>query len=151
MNDNIQKIYTDGACRNNGTQYAKGGWAFVVSVNGVQTHADSGAITEGATNNVAELTAILKALEYCEKDSIIYTDSAYIQRCHNERWYKNWIRNGWQRRVKNSWVAVANKELWEQIIKLWDEKNISVLKVAGHSGDWFNEMADKLARQSVGN
>lgn len=147
---NKQIIYTDGACRNNGTPNAKGGWAFVVSVNGKETHSQSGCITENPTNNVAELRAVLEALKYCDKEAVIKSDSAYVCNCLNQKWYVKWIRNNWKRRDGTQWKPVLNRELWEEIITLFLSKKVKIEKVAGHSGDWFNERADELATKSIG-
>ena len=76
-------IYTDGATSNNGYKNAVGGWAYVIiNESGNIMAQDSGQINE-ATNNICELTAIIKACEAVEKiidqdeKVIVYSDSAY--------------------------------------------------------------------------
>jgi len=75
-------IYTDGACKNNGSHNAKAGIGIHFSLkNKIKLNDISEKlICEKPTNNKAELTAILKALQLCNENNIneniiIYTDS----------------------------------------------------------------------------
>jgi ribonuclease HI len=145
-------IYTDGACSQNGTW--KGGWGVVIVVgdeNKILHTFDGSAID--TTNNAMELTAFKRALEFCHIHSnedyefIIYSDSAYILNCFDQKWYVNWRKNGWRNAKKE---PVANKELWESILWTYEELlsdnvDITLVKVKGHSGNKYNELADKLA------
>ena len=144
------EIYTDGACSGNGKENAVGGWAFVVVKKGKQEHSEYGGET-GTTNNQMELTAVLKALLYFEKnmnltDTLrIKSDSAYIIDCLNKGWYKKWKLNGWK---NSSGEPVKNRELWENILGSIDnigKSTIDFIKVKGHSGNKYNEIADVLA------
>ena len=40
---------------------------------------------------------------------------------------------------------VKNKDLWCDIIKLFELDNVNFYKVSGHSGNKFNELVDKIA------
>jgi len=55
------EVYSDGS--SNGKSGGIGGWAFVVVVDGVKVHEDSGA-EPNATNNTCEVLAASKGLEY---------------------------------------------------------------------------------------
>lgn len=145
------EIYTDGATSKNGYAGAKGGWAFVIAdgINPEPYH-EYGAIL-GATNQQMELMAAIKALDYLEKiefnfdtDINIYSDSAYLCNCFSQNWWGNWEKNGWRNAKKE---PVANKELWQELIAQYKEAptKIHFIKVPGHAGNRFNEMADKLA------
>ena len=77
------KIYTDGACIGNP---GPGGWAAVLLIEGNKKEIFGG--EKLTTNNRMELTASIKALEYCvEKEGKqsslkqieIYTDSTYVK------------------------------------------------------------------------
>ena len=111
-------IYTDGSCHGNP---GAGGWAVVIltdSREGSTTLHNGAANT---TNNQMELTALYNALAYLPQTTdicaTIYTDSAYIVNCIKQRWYDKWRQNGWKTATKQ---PVANKELWEKILELWD-------------------------------
>jgi len=131
MNDGYDaKIWTDGACVRNGTPRAKAAWAFV---SGKTERA--GLIEGKQTNNIAEGTAILKALEWAGekgfKKILLHTDSQIS--LFNLK--------------KPASKVIANREIFEQIEKLIAEFNLSIdyKKVLGHSGDPNNERADGLA------
>lgn len=88
------------------------------------------------TNNIAELTAILVALQEVKKPDLpvrIYTDSSYALGL-----------------LVKGWKAKANQELVEEIRGLLPRfSNLVFVKVKGHSGFEENEKADKLATSAV--
>lgn len=120
-----------------------------------------GSFGEDVTNNIAELTAMIKAMEYVKsiRDGLltvkIMTDSEYVRK-GLEEWVDKWQSQNW---VKPDGTDVANKELWCQLLTLRDslqEPNVNgdVLKltiswVRGHSGDVGNTRADMLATRGV--
>ena len=59
----------------------------------------------------------------------IFADSAYLMNCFREKWYENWRRNGWKTSNK---TEVENRDLWEALLQLIDEHNISFYRVKGH-------------------
>lgn len=133
------KIYTDGACSGNP---GIGGWGAIL-ISG-QHKKEISDYSDNTTNNRMELTAVIKSLEVlkepCEID--IFTDSKYV---HNgiTQWIINW--------KKNNWKKVKNTDLWQQLDKLvmdLDHK-INWHWVKGHNGDYFNEIADKLATTEI--
>lgn len=102
---------------------------------------------ETQTNQRAELTAILRALQTIDltQDVEIRTDSKYSIQCVTE-WYINWERNGWKTRagpVKNQdLVQLVRDKLEER------EKNgagTQFIWVKGHDTDQGNIAADRLA------
>lgn len=146
-------IYTDGAVSKNGTEDAYGGFGFVCVETNMQYHGP----VLNATNQKCELQGVIHACKYAEgalngdyKDSFpqgtveIRSDSAYIINCYNQGWYKNWRTNGWKNSKKE---PVANKELWELLIPYFENPHFNFTKVRGHSGDRYNELADKLANR----
>lgn len=138
------KIYTDGACRANGTKNALGGWAYTIIYND-EVRLDGWGNEKGTTNNRMEMMAVIEALKNfvdLDKDIILYTDSAYIHNCMKQKWYINWQKNGW---VNATREPVKNKDLWEQIIPYFSNPLIHFEKVKGHNGDRYNEYVDRLA------
>lgn len=142
------EVYTDGSCSVNS---GEGGWGYIVIINGEQVRAASGAAT-ATTNNRMELTAVLEAVAWIkevfpgELSYNIYTDSAYICNCFKDKWYEKWQVNGWKSATR---TAIKNKDLWEPLIDafLHGEHVFFVLKVAGHSDNYYNNLADNLARE----
>lgn len=150
MNSDNVFIWTDGAVYRNGSG-ADGGFAFLV-VHKQVTEPFYGYLPSGATNNIAELTAILRGLEKVlenglqEKHVIVKTDSQYSINCVT-KWAKKWEANGW---VTASGSPVKNVELIKEIVTAKSFfSNIEFHWVRGHSGIELNERADELASQAI--
>jgi ribonuclease HI len=143
-------IYTDGACSGNP---GPGGWGVVVIDDTNYPIYEINGNEKDTTNNRMELQGFLAALTWCcaktdQNDAIkIYTDSAYIFNCFHDKWYTKWQTNGW---VNASKQPIANKELWQSILQQYNlvKNEITICKVAGHSGNEWNEYVDKLAVQA---
>ena len=100
------------------------------------------------TNQRAELTAILRALDTTprDRDVTIVTDSQYSINCVTA-WSMNWRRNGWK---TSSGKLVENKDLVENILAKIEERNglqsqTQFEWIKGHNKDPGNEAADRLA------
>lgn len=143
------RIYTDGACSENP---GPGGWAAVFN-DEYDCQTISGG-EESTTNNRMELKAVIKAFEKILNhpkgaEFELFSDSAYVVNSINNGWIDKWLLNDWKTTKGDS---VKNKDLWEQFIELNREikdRNISVklVKIKGHSGNTFNELVDKLAKE----
>ena len=77
----------------------------------------------------------------------IFTDSTYLKNGIT-LWIKNWEKNGWKSANKN---PIKNKDLWVKLSKLVEKQSISWKWVKAHSGNKFNELADKLATEAINN
>ena len=136
------KVYTDGACSGNGKEGAIGGWAFcVIGENDELIHSESGAEVN-TTNNRMEFTAMLRALQWAEKNlnnNFIeyYTDSALLYNTLTQ-WIEGWKNNGWKRKTGE----IKNLDLVKQLYK-YSNKNFNHLR--GHHGDKWNEWCDRAA------
>jgi ribonuclease HI len=124
--------YTDGACTGNP---GPAGAGFIVI-------APDGKIGEGyeslgiGTNNIAELTAILRAAEAIPLEApevVIHTDSKYAIGV-----------------LAQGWKAKANQTLIAQTKRVLDTlQRVRFVYVPGHAGIPLNERADELARQAI--
>ena len=135
-------IYTDGACSGNP---GKGGWgAILIYAKEKKYMSGSKQLT---TNNQMELIATIQALKAILKPSNIdlYTDSQYVKNGITS-WIFNWKKNGWKTSNKK---PVANKDLWIELEKYVDFHSVNWFWVKGHSGDHYNEIADKLAVKAM--
>lgn len=138
----MYEVYTDGSCLGNP---GRGGWGAIgndFKLSGKQSN---------TTNNVMEMTAILKALEECGKRNIdevcIFTDSQYVKNGISS-WIINWKKNEWK---TSTGTAVKNKELWIAIDEARSKlKYVDWKWVKAHNGDPKNEEVDKLAFESAG-
>lgn len=125
--------YTDGACSGNP---GPAGCGMLLSGPGGMTK-ESYAYLGIATNNVAELTAVLLAVEGTPKDAksvLVLTDSKYAIGV-----------------LSMGWKAKANQELIARIRAVLAERGRTVRMkyVPGHAGVPGNERADELARTAI--
>lgn len=113
-----------------------------------------GTLASGATNNVAELTAMVKALEFAieKKLATLYlqADSQYALNVF-QKWAENWEAQGW---IKGDGQPAANKELCIRLLELkraaqQQGVSITVVWVKGHNGNPGNERADMLATHGI--
>lgn len=100
------------------------------------------------TNQRAELTALLRALELAPLDVNveILSDSNYAINCVTV-WYVNWRKNGW---VTSNKKPVENKDLVEDILDKIEHRNRHGLAtkfvwVKGHANTEGNVQADRMA------
>ncbi len=138
-------IYTDGACSNNP---GPGGWAAILMYK--DNTKEIYGYKADTTNNIMELTAVIKSLEAlkeaCEVD--LYSDSAYIVNAFLNGWLANWLKNGWRTYRKK---PVKNRELWEELYNLTQIHKVTFIKVDGHSYNKFNNRCDELAVNAIKN
>lgn len=141
MNDKVY-IFTDGACRGNP---GEGGWGAILQSDNHEKEING--YSENTTNNIMELTAVIKSLQALKKtcDVILTTDSKYVKNGITT-WIHNWKKNGWKTAAKKE---VKNKELWIELDSLIKIHSISWDWVKGHSGHSENERADLLANIAI--
>jgi ribonuclease HI len=123
--------YTDGACTGNP---GPAGAGFVVIEPDGKIHEAYEYLGVG-TNNIAELTAILRALQAIPADApwaVVHTDSKYSIGV-----------------LSKGWKAKANQELVAQTKAVLGQRKVQLTYVPGHSGVPMNERADQLAREAV--
>jgi ribonuclease HI len=123
--------YTDGAC--SGNPGPAGSGVVIVSPDG-KIHEGFESLGE-ATNNVAELTAILRAVEWIPSRAraiVVHTDSQYAIGV-----------------LQKGWKAKVNQELVARTKKLVHARGAKLVYVPGHAGVALNERADALAREAV--
>ena len=125
--------YADGACSGNPGPAGIG----VVALWDEQQRELSEYIGE-ATNNIAELTAVLRAVELAldlGRPLRLYTDSQYSIGV-----------------LTKGWKAKANKELIAEVrVALQQHPDVKLFHVRGHEGVKLNERADELAVRAVQN
>ena len=143
------KIYIDGACIGNP---GPGGWGVILLLENKKKELFGG--EKLTTNNRMELTAAIKALEYCEKNDDkqpslkhikIYTDSTYVKEGIT-KWINRWENNNWKTTDKKN---VKNVDLWKQLKELVKSVQVEWEWVNGHSDNPMNDLADKLAKKAT--
>ncbi|NIX76380.1 ribonuclease H family protein [Microvirga terricola] len=133
-------IYTDGACIGSGGN-CPGGYAAVILI-GDEERLVTGR-SASTTNTAMELMGAIAALEALPPglSASIHTDSHYVVSGATERlpW---WRSRGW-RIVKGG--KLANRDLWQRLAALIQERPVSWVWLKGHAGDRRNEQAHTLA------
>ena len=135
------EIYCDGAALNNGCKNSIASYGIVILLiengNIIGWKQYSGLCDPvNSTNNYAEITAALVGLKKITDKTIpvkVYSDSQYLVQTINSNWNIN-----------------ANKELWEKLfeeIRTFD--SVEFIKVKGHVGNKYNEIADNLANKEA--
>jgi ribonuclease HI/uncharacterized phage-like protein YoqJ len=133
-------VYTDGACSGNP---GPGGWAWVVP---------DGPFAAGhahrTTNQRMEINAALQAVLANAGPLEIRSDSAYVVNCFRDGWWRGWLARDWRNSQRK---PVKNRDLWEPLIDAYRQraKEIRFTWVKGHSGDRWNDVADRLAVQAM--
>jgi ribonuclease HI len=135
-------IYTDGAARGNP---GRAGWGAVIFHEGKRF--EIGGRSDHATNNIMELTAGVKALEYLRDNKFqaplieVFSDSKYVINGITN-WIFNWQKNNWKTAANK---PVLNKELWIELHELNQSIGPKWIYVEGHNGHEWNERADEIA------
>jgi len=125
-------VYTDGSCLKN--PGGPSGWAFaIIGKDRIWTVQGS---NPSSTNNRMELEAVIEALEFWGEPGSykIYSDSQLVIKC-----------------AKGEWKRKSNLDLWDRFDMAIEGKSVSWVWVKGHNGDEYNEIVDKLARESANN
>jgi ribonuclease HI len=94
------------------------------------------------TNQRMEILAAFRAIESIDGPVHIVSDSTYVVNCFRDAWWKGWIARGWKNSKKE---PVANRDLWEPLVELVQERDVTFAWVKGHSGDPMNDLVDRLA------
>lgn len=134
------RVYTDGACSGNP---GPGGWAWATAPRGDERASGGEAHT---TNQRMEIVATLRALEHFDDrdvDVVVVSDSNYVVKCFQDRWWEGWLSRGWKNSQRQ---PVANRDLWEPLIALVRRRGgVTFEWVKGHSGDPMNDLVDAMA------
>jgi ribonuclease HI len=129
---NAIHVWTDGACSGNP---GPAGLGVVIVGDGPSQREISEYLGE-ATNNIAELTAILRGLEAVSDKTrpvIVYSDSAYSIGL-----------------LTQSWKAKKNVELVTELREVCRQfSDLRFIKVLAHSGIVLNERVDQLAVSAI--
>ena len=161
----ILKVFTDGACSNNGKVNAKAGIGIYFGSNDPRNVSKRVPSELRQTNNVAELLAIIEVFSILKDEIklyekiIIYSDSKYSIRwggeygskCEKYKW-ENKVHSGGSSRSNS---PIPNFELGKKLYLLCKSNPNVILKhIHAHTGlidelSLGNEEADKLANLSI--
>ena len=128
-------IYTDGACSNNQSTNRRAGAGAVLLIE-TKVAKTAQRLLGNVTNQVAELEAAILGLETARAGGhasiILCSDSQYLIKT-----------------MKGEFRRKTNLEVWERVDQAAEGMYVSWNWVRGHSGNKFQEMADRLAVSAV--
>ena len=136
-------IYTDGSSLGNP---GPGGYGVVIALpEGDREYSGGYRLT---TNNRMELLACIVGLEALEAPAAValFSDSRYVVDGITKGWAKGWRRRGWR---KSSGESALNIDLWQRLLALCEQHDVTFIWVKGHAGNPANERCDQLATQSA--
>ena len=151
------RVFTDGACSNNGRPGAKGGYACWFPEHRDLSTAVKLSPAEPQTNQRAELSGIRAAIVilddkgYHDQDIVIYTDSDYSINCLT-KWIPGWVSRGWKTSAGGS---VLHRDLIEDTSnRLSKFKSYRFVHVRAHTGgeddlSKNNDVVDRMARGTI--
>jgi len=154
LEDSTDKIfiYTDGSCIKYKNCLSKAGYGIYIPIKNIKVSAPL--LNQKITNNRAELTAIIKSIDYLDENEIlkricILTDSQYSMYLFNgtgERYEEN--------NYKNEGKEVPNIDLIKRLLEIKRKYNIVLLKIRAHTNKTdkhsiANDIADKLANEGA--
>ncbi len=133
------ELFTDGACSGNP---GPGGWGVVLRYNGHEKELSGG--ETDTTNNRMELTAAIMGLSALKEPCKVrlVTDSKYVADGITKGWAESWRKNNWRKADKK---PALNPDLWEKLLDLIAEHEVTIDWVKGHAGHPENERCDRLA------
>lgn len=133
------ELFTDGACSGNP---GPGGWGVVLRYNGHEKELSGG--EKDTTNNRMELTAAIMGLSALKEPCKVrlVTDSKYVADGITRGWAESWRKNNWRKADKK---PALNPDLWEKLLDLIKEHDVTIDWVKGHAGHPENERCDRLA------
>lgn len=151
------RVFTDGACSNNGRPTAKAGYA--VWFPDAQSLSTSARLPDGTpqTNQRAELSAIHRCVVllddggYHDEEVVIYTDSDYSINCLT-KWMPGWVARNWK---TSGGTDVLHRDLIEDIsTRLTKFKSHRFVHVRAHTGGTDelsanNDIVDRMARATI--
>ena len=132
-------LYTDGACSGNP---GPGGWGALLLYGQHRRELSGGELL--TTNNRMELTAAIEGLRLLKEPCKVqlYSDSRYLVDAMVKGWAAGWKARGWRRADKK---PALNPDLWEVLLELDRQHQITYHWVRGHAENPYNNRCDALA------
>lgn len=139
-------IFSDGSSRGNP---GPGGYGAIIKQN--DKVFELGGREDRTTNNRMEIMGAIESLKkaHDSREIDFYTDSQYLINSIT-KWIYGWQKKGWKT-AGGKGGDVANRDLWEELIKVSSDKKIKWNYVNGHVGIPGNERCDEIATSFADN
>lgn len=136
-------IHVDGACHNNGSENAIGGFGCILIGSGsykLLAKEVCGTILSTTDNRItnqrAEITAVIYALRLLKRP-------CKVSLCSDSQYVISTMRDGWKRKV--------NLDLWTELDDACKTHSVEWIWVRGHSRNSYNIRCDELAQEAIRN
>jgi ribonuclease HI len=138
----VVEIYCDGSGKDSGP----GGYGVILRYG--EHEKELSGFEPAATSQRMELLAAIRGLEALNnpKTVHVFSDSQYLVKGMSN-WVYGWISKG---RLDTP-DALANQDLWKQLVALARKHKVTWEWLRGHAGHPFNERCDKLAKRAAEN
>jgi ribonuclease HI len=150
------RLFTDGACTDNGKKNPRAAYAYWFPENASWSHADIVPADQTQSNQRAELLAIhegvkkaIQSTNPAETDLQIYTDSMYSKNCLTQ-WLPSWLKNNWK---TSTGSAVNHRDLIEETSRMLPKfRSYTITHVRAHTGgsddhSKNNAVVDRMATE----
>ncbi len=137
--DRLVTIYTDGGCDPNP---GPGGYGVVLLYGAHRKELCGG--FRLTTNNRMEILAAIQGLAALKQPCRVqlYSDSEYLVKAMTLGWVQRWKARGWRRSGREK---AKNVDLWERLLPLCAQHEVTFHWLRGHAGHPENERCDQLA------
>jgi ribonuclease HI len=133
-------IYTDGACIGNP---GPGGYGVILTA-GKQRKELSGGFRLTTNNRMELMAAIVGLSSLKEKSKVtLISDSRYLVDAMRQGWVQKWRAKGWKR------GKAENVDLWERLLGLCGQHEVTFEWVEGHASNPYNNRCDVLSVQAA--
>jgi ribonuclease HI len=133
----IVEIYCDGSSEGNST--GKGGWGYVIVVDGVKKSESSGHL-KVATNNIAEIRAAIAGMSHVQGNAELCGEGNEVVLVSDSQLVLKYATGEYMCRKAHL------VPLYIELRKLFKELSAKTRWVKGHAGDVNNERCDELAK-----
>lgn len=151
------RVFTDGACSNNGRPTAKAGFAAWFPEHPELSRKGRVPDDQSQTNQRAELSGIREAFVildekgHYDEDVVIYTDSDYSINCLT-KWISGWMKKGWKTSEgKDVLHQDLLKDVYSRLSKFKSHRFVHVRAHTGKEDDLSknNDIVDRMARATI--
>lgn len=135
-------LFTDGSCLGNP---GPGGWACLLRCGSVEKELSGAA--SNTTNNRMELEAVIAGLAALKESCAVnvITDSQYVQGAMTH-YLARWTAAGW---CTSRGVPVANRDLWERLLRESSRHQVTWTWVRGHAASAEQNRCDQVAQSAA--
>jgi len=137
--DSLAMAYVDGSYDDKTKHYSYGMIIFHDQIEERFAEKYSDPLLVGMRNVAGEIIGAQKAMQFC-----LDNDISSLELCYDYEGIEKWCTGEWKAKKEGT---KAYKEFYNEIS---DILSVKFVKIVGHSGDKYNDIADELAKSALG-